>query len=222
MTLSEIETQWAAEYPGTTLLIVLLRTTLALADWHARQIQAQFQQLHHDLFQTGLPMAFWDPFTHRTYHLLQRHHSRAQREFRHALSALQSSYKKPEPVKPPPPEPPPPPKGTFNQTFLIATDENGNVKTTADADAAFMLALPPEALETIGWFTRSYHFPDCIVPDCYAHLLTHNGFKSQPKLALLITYAKDDFLRLCRQEIETASPIPLEDPACRLKYGWTD
>jgi len=96
------------------------------------------------------------------------------------------------------------------------------VYSTADADAAFMLALPPEALETIGWFTRSYHFPDCIVPDCYAHLLTHNGFKSQPKLALLITYAKDDFLRLCRQEIETASPIPLEDPACRLKYGWTD
>jgi len=220
--LPELQTAWAAEFPGTSVLLVVLRAALALADWQARHIQAQFQQFHHELYLTGLPMSYWDPLTHSTYRLIQRHNALAQREFRHALRALQSSYKKPDPVPPPPPPPEPPGKITFPQSLVITVD-NEIVKTTAaDVDAAFICAPPPDTLEIIGWFTRQYHFASRIVPDCYAHLLTHKGATYQPKLGLNITYRKEDFLRFCQQELETGATIPLDDPDCRCGYIWTD
>jgi hypothetical protein len=219
--LSEIQTAWAAEFPGTSLLIVILRTALALADWRARQIQFNFQQIHEDLRLTGLPMQFWDTCTRQTYQFMERANARSQREFRQSLRALQASYKKPDPPKPPPPEPPPPPKMTFFQTVLITVEEDGTVKTSIEPPADFMCAIAPEPLEIIGWFARQYHFESRIVPECYRHLLTHEGVTYEPKLGLLVSYRKEDFLRLCRQEIETSSPIPIDEPASRSLYQWT-
>ena len=219
--LSEIQTAWTAEFPGTSVLLVILRAALALADWRARQIQAQFQQLHQDLYLTGLPLPLWDSFTHRTYLLIQRHHHLAQREFHHALAALQASYKKAGPVKPPPPPTEPPGKINFPQTLVISV-ENDSVTTTTDTPANWICAIPPDKLEVIGWFTRQYHFNGVIVPPCYSYLLTYDGVTHPPKLALSISYRKDHFLCLCRQELETGSPVPIDDLNLVCHYAWSD
>jgi len=216
--LAELQAAWAAEFPGASMLILVLRNALAFADWHARHIQFNFHQLHNDLRLTGLPMHLWHPCTRQTYQFMERANARAQREFRQALRALQSSYKKPEPVKPPPPPPEPPEKLHFFQSLYV-TVEDGVVKTTTEMDAAFMCAIPPEALEIIGWFVRQFSFKNG-VPACYAGLLTHQGVTYEPQSALLISYPKDDFLRLCRQELATASPHVLDDEASRASYHW--
>jgi len=200
--------------------IVVLRTALASADWHARQIHSQFHQLaHEELGLTGLPMQFWDPYTRQTFLFMERANARAQREFRLALRALQASYRKPEPVKPPPPPPEPPGKVTFLQTLYV-TVEDGIVKTATETGADLICSIQPEHLEAIGWFTRQFSFENG-VPGCYAGLLTHKGLTYEPETVLCIRYEKDDFLRLCRQELATGSPHVLDDEASRRSYCWS-
>jgi len=217
--LSEMKAGWAAEFPGSSLLIVVLRTALALADWHARHIQAQFLHLHQDLQMTGLPMQFWNADTRQTYQFMERASGRAQREFRQALRALQASYKKPEAAKPVPPPPKPPEKLNLQQTLYV-TVEDGMAKTATEMGADFFRAMQPEHLEAIGWVTRQFRFENG-VPGCYAGLLTHQGLGYEPKGALRICYRIDDFLRLCQREIDTGSPHVLDDEDCREDYRWT-
>jgi hypothetical protein len=216
LALTEIEEQWAAEFPGVALLIVVLRSAVAFADWSTRQIQAQFLQLHNDLLSTGLPMQFWDRDTRQTYQFMERAHARAQRELRQALRALQASYTKPEPVKPPPK---PPGKVDIRQTLYV-TVEDGVAKTKTDMDAAYFCAIPPEPLEVIGNVIRIFSFQNG-VPDCYASLLTDEGVTHEPQNSLLVGYPLQDFLRLCREEIATSSPHVLDDEDCRIEYRWS-
>ncbi len=219
LTFEQIQAAWLTQFPSTSPLISILRTALIFADWHCRQIQSHFYQLHRDLIATGLPMHHWDPLTLDTFTRLQRLNSKAQRDFHHALRILQASYQPPPPQpKPPapPPEPEPPSKTTIFQTVYLSY-EDGKLVTRAEPDAAFFVRL--NDWDRFSHFTRQFHFKDAHVPEPYLSLLTDEGITYEPQRFLQIGYWPDVFAELCQRELQTNSEHLLDSEE-RSLYKW--
>jgi hypothetical protein len=203
---AEIETGWQNEFPGTTFTIETLRQHLIQAHLYLQQTEFELDQLQLELNATGLPCRYWDARTHRQIKFHHHLKSRAGRDLHRALKALQSTHTQAtqKPTKPEPPPAPPPHKTimTIYQTARISIVE-GKTITTVDYDAAYYLRFP--AMENVGFFARQLSFENLIVPPEYEYALTHKGKTHQPCRCITIKYSAEEFLRLCRLEVESGT-----------------
>ncbi len=65
-------------------------------------------------------------------------------------------------------------------------------------------------------FCRTLEFPEGIVPPEYAYAATHNGETFSGFGWVFIYYSKEEFIRICQQELDTQSPHLLDGE--RLDY----
>jgi hypothetical protein len=75
--------------------------------------------------------------------------------------------------------------------------------TRLDLDAAHWLSKYPW-LHAKG-FCRQLSFEDQVVPEEYTYALTHEGVTYGPCRTVFLYYSPEEFLRLCKLEIETGS-----------------
>ena len=95
---------------------------------------------------------------------------------------------------------------TFYQTPQISIVDGKTVTRIVDEeDAAYWLRRPQ--LEEVGFFARQFCFEDLdfIVPPEYQYVLTHEGRARQVCRCITIQYTKEEFLRLCRLEVEAGT-----------------
>jgi hypothetical protein len=215
--LATLQLNYQQEFPGDTHLLRTLRHRLVKADWQLRRLDTAFTQLQFQLHQTGLPMHHWDTRTHRVLKTHQHHLSHADRDFQRAHKALQSAHNqspKPEQTKP---EAPPKPGSpvTYYQTAEIKLVDGKTVTKILDCDAAYWLSKPswPHA----AGFARQLWFEDLIVPEPYQYALTHNDVAQAPCRCITIKYSPQEFMRLCRLEIDSNSEHLLDGK--RLDYA---
>ncbi len=211
-TLEHLLTQWQSEFPQNTHLLSTLRYNLALAELSLQHAQLAFLQLRQQLDATG-PMYSWEPELLTTYLLLRHNQSFAQHEFRRALHTLQTAHSThllAEKLKSETPAPPLMPQFRpipIRQNIKIEM-ENGELTTEIDLTAENVWNGQPWPENTPFW--RDFYFPDALIPDAYAWVLTHEDVTHQPTHHISILYSQQEFLRLCKLEIDTQSPFVLD------------
>ncbi len=219
--LKQLEQDWLTQFPGGAILFAILRTALILADYHARHIQHAFLQLHLDLRRTGLPMHLWHPLTQKTYNLLQKRNTAAQKEFHKALKLLQSTIAQESKSKPklPDPEPKPEPKPFVapdnfcipRQVIRVNFDPSGNrlplVFTPPNEE---YLAQNENWWRTTAEFRRQIVFQNAQCPPELENFISDQGEDFFPADIVTIGYTKEEFKRLITEEIETKCPLLLD------------
>jgi hypothetical protein len=216
--LTELETNWESQFPGDTPLLDALRTQLVFADWHNQHTRLSFLQLHAELIQTGLPMHYWDRFTHRLFLQIQTHAEKLLRTFLLSLRSLQTSYLASQ-SEPDPTAPPPPRKKTFFQEVRLTRKDGKLISGYNEYDAAWLLKA--NFWDRFDNFIRRIRIRTEPFPEEYASLLTNKGKTYKPKRNLYIGYSPADFKRICELEVETSAEhfIDIEN---RVHYEWRD
>jgi hypothetical protein len=208
---ADLRRKWETEFPGHTAAIAALREIVIDAEATARHTRAAFQHLQLLTENTGIDRYAWPPPLFKRFTELRRHQAEDNRHFTLALQALQNacaSQKTSEAktsaktLEEPPPPPAEPSKVMHNQSVEV-TVIDGQVVTTAEPGAAFWCRV--NVWDDTASFCRHFHFPNAIIPETYAWVLTHQGVTHPPRPRMSIYYSPEEFKRLCELELETAS-----------------
>lgn len=208
---------WKIDFPGDTHLLSILRDNVAAAESLLKQARRAFIELHHEL-DTLAPMHIWEEELRLSYLFLRDHQSHFQCEFHRHLQALQTAYSAHllnEKIKseiPPPLLVAPEAPVELRQNLKVDT-ESGQVTTISDfpAEEVWKGQPWPDGYE----FSRDFFFPDAVIPEPYSWVLTHEGVTHQPTRFISIVYSQQEFLRLCKLEIDTKSQFVLDGERLR-------
>jgi hypothetical protein len=209
--ITHLQNKWQQDYPGDSHALTALRNNLVFAECHRNRVRSVFQQLQLELHFTGLPMHHWDRLTLRHYSDLDKLQSRAQRDFLKALQLLHDFSKshdtrnvakaKQEAAAP---------KVFVPNTHTIEWAQyvtveviDGKVITKVAKDAAYWLREP--TLHLAQGYCRHFYFPDAVIPEPYKYVLEDEGEPYEPARYFFISYAPDEFMRLCQLEVDTNS-----------------
>jgi len=208
--LINLHAAWLKDIPGQSHLILTLRHDLIRADWHRRRARTILQQFQLDLYLTGLPMQYWDPFIQKQIRFLEKHAAHTQNEFRKALQLIQSQ--KPATAKPEDPPTPPKPQRDYSpnwmQTVKVSIVDG---KTVTEYEPKQEDFLKPEILSLFGRAWRSYYFCNGI-PEEYAWVTQHRGIDHGPTKSISICHSMETFKEICEREIQTSAEHLLDGP----------
>jgi hypothetical protein len=213
--LTQLRAEWTEEYPGTSLALTALRDILISTDIERRAAQYAADEARTLLDAAGIPR-FWPCLAKDHYHRLERQNAQAQRHFTRALKALEQHLARKnaaKPAQPPKPEKPPEPSrpelpSLFYQTGSISIVDGKTITKVPDYPAEYWLKMgryhrPAE-------YCRQLAFEDNLMPEEYAYAFEHQGETYGPARCVFITYAADEFFRLCQLEVDTNSPHLLD------------
>jgi len=200
----------AEEFPGEFRPQIALREILAANDDQRRRMQYSVDAINDALDSTALPMHLWDRDVFDDYRRLLRQNTEAQRNFLHALKPLEAHRAQAKAAKAAkPPEPPPKPDlsyqgpAIFYQTCNISIVDGKTKTEVPDHSAAHFLKVG--RYHKPAHYLRQLCFEDNCMPEEYAYAFTHLGETFGPARAVFITYAEEEFFRLCQLEIDTNS-----------------
>jgi hypothetical protein len=207
---TELASQWAEDYPGHSHTTQALREILISNDLQRRRMQHSVDLFHAMLDTRPVPMHLWPRDLMATYRHLLRQNSDAQRQFIRALKPLQTQTQS-KPTNQPnekrePIEPAPPPN--YYQTISVSIVNGETITKIPDFPAAHWLKRGP--LRPPAVYTRQLCFDGGIVPPEYDYVRTHKEKTHPHARAFFITYAQEEFLRLCKLELESSSAHVLD------------
>jgi hypothetical protein len=196
--------------PNSDILDTLTQN-LTHATTILRLTQSNLNQFLQHLESSFLPMCYWPITQLKRFSLLQKQNSQALRDFN---QARQSTITKPSESKSKPPEPPPPPpkppiEKTLFQNIKVEVID-GKTVSTISPPAAFM--VDKQISQHLDVVFRQFYFVNCIIPEEYAYILTHDGVAQEPTEYFRLSYTANELERISKLELNTRSQHALDGP----------